>query len=142
MAISFTSHEIKFIFKNKRKVVSWIKEVLYNNDKKLGVVSIIFTSDNYLLQINKQYLNHNYFTDVITFDYSYKSKIEGDIFISIETIYANSLEYHSTFNNELLRVVIHGVLHLIGFNDQTHEERNVMRKQENECLEIYFRKYE
>ena len=142
MAINFDTHEIKYSLKNKRKIVSWIKEIVFNHNKSVGAISIVFTNDEYILETNKQYLQHNYYTDIITFDYSNEKVIEGDILISLDTVRSNAIKYNATFENELLRVIIHGILHLIGFKDKTEAQSKVMRNNENQSLEIYFLKYE
>jgi probable rRNA maturation factor len=142
MAIYFSNHETNYLLKNKRKVVNWIKEISSIHNKKVTNISIIFSNDKYILEINNKYLKHNYYTDIITFDYSYEDKIEGDIFISIDTVLSNSNIFNTNFNDELLRVIIHGILHLIGFNDKSNEEKEIMRNKENESLEIYYKRYE
>jgi len=142
MAIYFSTHETKYCLKNKRRIIYWIKEISSIHKKKVGDISIIFTNDSYILEINKQYLKHNYFTDIITFDYSNKDIIVGDIFISVDTVESNAQRFNTTFNDEILRVIIHGILHLIGFNDKIDEEQKEMREQENKSLELYYKKYE
>lgn len=140
MAIRFSNQGIKYNLKDKRKVSNWIKEVAKNHDKKVGELSIVFLSDEEILSINQQYLNHNYFTDIITFDYSMERVIEGDIFISIDTVKTNSQKFRTEFNDELLRVIIHGVLHLIGFKDKNPKDKKEMTLNENLALNL-FRKY-
>jgi rRNA maturation RNase YbeY len=142
MAIYFTNYQNTYRLKNKRKISNWIKEVTSNYEKEIGNITIVFSNDSYILEINKQYLNHNYFTDIITFDYSHNRMIEGDIFISLDTVLDNSKKYKVSFNNELLRVIIHGILHLLGFKDKEELDKTVMRENENKCLEIFFTKYE
>lgn len=137
MAISFSNQGIKYNLKDKRKVSNWIKEVAKNYDKKVGELSIVFVSDDDILSINQQYLNHNYFTDIITFDYSFDRIIEGDIFISIDTVRTNSQKFRTEFNDELLRVIIHGVLHLIGFKDKNPKDKKEMTLNENLALNIF-----
>ena len=137
MAISFNNHEIKFNLKNKKRIKNWIKEVIKEHKKSTGNISYIFTSENYILEINREYLNHNYYTDIITFDYSNNEIIEGDIFISIDTVYSNSKKFKTNFNDEMLRVIIHGVLHLIGFKDKSKKQKLEMRELENKAI-LYF----
>jgi rRNA maturation RNase YbeY len=137
MAIRFNNHEKSFKLKNKRKIVNWIKRIVSRYGKSAGEITIIFTSDNYILEINNQYLNHNYFTDIITFDYSTESIIEGDIFISVDMVLSNSKEFHTSFDEEILRVIIHGVLHLIGFKDKNAKEKLEMRRNEDLALTIF-----
>ena len=109
----------------------WVKKALKHFKHKKAQLDVIFCVDNYLKKINVKYLNHDYFTDVISFDYSEKKIIKGDIFISIDRVKENASRFGVSFNDELFRVIIHGVLHLCGFNDKTVEEKKEMRKQEN-----------
>ncbi|MDG5799368.1 rRNA maturation RNase YbeY [Marinilabiliaceae bacterium ANBcel2] len=119
----------------------WIYEVVSSNDFDLGEVSFIFCNDEYLLKMNRDYIGHDYYTDIISFDYSSDKFISGDIFISLDTVKTNSDKYSVSFFNELLRVLIHGIFHFIGFNDLTDEEKEVMRKVEDDALELYLSKY-
>jgi rRNA maturation RNase YbeY len=135
MAVKFFSEDISFNLKNKKQVISWINDSIRKEKRILGDINIIFTSDKYLLRINKQYLNHNYFTDIVTFNYCEKDIINGDIFISIETVKNNSLRFDVNFSVELDRVIIHGILHLIGYDDQNDEEKVIMREKENYYLD-------
>jgi len=137
MAISFNNHEVKFNLKNKKRIKNWIKRVIEEHKKSNGNISYIFTSENYILEINKKYLNHNYYTDIITFDYSSNELIEGDIFISIDTVYSNSKKFKTNFNEEMLRVIIHGIFHLIGFKDKSKQQKLEMRELENKAI-LYF----
>lgn len=138
MPINYQSQDIKFVLRDKRKVSKWINDVIKFHQKKLGNVSYIFCSNQYILELNQQYLNHNYFTDIITFDYCYDNKVEGDIFISIDTVLDNSHRFKTNFNDELLRVIIHGVLHLVGFSDKTAKQQKQMRVLEDEALSIFY----
>ncbi|MFW6327435.1 MAG: rRNA maturation RNase YbeY [Bacteroidota bacterium] len=111
-------------------------EFLVKNEKrKLGDVSIIFCSDEYLLRINEEYLNHNYYTDIITFDYTENFFISGDLFISLDRIRDNALKFQTTFYKELYRVILHGLLHLVGYRDKTDVEQEKMREKEDFYLE-------
>ena len=110
-------------------------EVIKAENKQIGEINCIFCDDEYLLEKNKTYLNHNTLTDIITFDYSEKDEISGDLFISIERVRENAKIYNVTFELELSRVLIHGILHLIGFGDKTDEEIKTMRQKENFYLE-------
>ena len=142
--ISFFTQDIKFRLSNKRRYIIWLKELSFIYKKMIGTVNIIFCSDSYLLEINRNFLRHDYCTDVVTFDYSYlctKSKIAGDIFISIDTVRINAIEYGVTFNEELLRVMAHGLLHLLGYNDLVEEERLLMQKHEDFALKLYLKNY-
>ena len=138
MPINYQSQDIKFVLKEKRKVSKWINDVIKLHQKKLGNVSYIFCSNQYILELNQQYLSHNYFTDIITFDYCYDNKVEGDIFISIDTVLDNSHRFKTNYNDELLRVIIHGVLHLVGFSDKTPKQQKQMRVLEDEALSIFY----
>ena len=111
-----------------------MNDVAESENKKIGNVNFIFCSDKYLLDINRRYLNHDYFTDVITFDFSENEKIAGDIFISIDTVRANSVEYKQLFDVELHRVMVHGILHLCLYRDSTKSEIAIMRSKENRYL--------
>lgn len=102
----------------------------------LGNISIIYCSDSYILDINQKFLKHDYYTDIITFDYSQGRVISGDLFISLDTVKDNASYYGSTFDNELNRVMVHGILHLIGYDDHTEAEQKVMRSKENEYLAL------
>jgi rRNA maturation RNase YbeY len=112
----------------------WIKNTIEANNKEMGDISYIFCSDDQLLDINKEFLNHDYYTDVITFDYSETENVSGDIFISIDRIRDNAKILELSYLDELHRVIIHGVLHLLGFKDKTKEESKNMRRLEDECL--------
>ena len=129
--VSYFSQDTDFKFKSKRLTSQWLKLVAQAESKKLGAVSVIFCSDNYLLDINKKYLNHDYFTDIITFDYCEGDLISGDLFISIDSVKDNSEFYKSCFEDELNRVIVHGVLHLIGYDDHTESDVAVMRSKED-----------
>lgn len=102
--------------------------------KKLGEITVVFTNNDTILEINKSYLNHTYFTDVITFDAGKKSTLEGDIFISVEQVRINAVEFNVDFQTELLRVIVHGFLHLAGCDDRTSDEKIAMRKKEDQYL--------
>ncbi len=138
--INLQTENIKFTLKNKTLLKQWIKEVIEKKKRKAGEITFVFCNDDYLLNINKQYLNHDTFTDIITFDYSKedsKQPISGDIFISIERVKENALKYSKTFENELHRVIIHGVLHLLGYTDKTKATKEEMTRQENLCLKVF-----
>jgi len=120
----------------------WIKTVVFNHNFEIGNVSIIFCSDSYLLKINNDFLQHDYFTDIITFNYNELNNLSGDIFISLDTVKSNSIAFNTSFENELLRVIIHGVLHLLGFNDKTDSESIIMRSKEDESLKLYYNSFD
>src|SRR5574344_1868053 len=134
--VSYFLQDIDFVFKHKRLTNSWLKLVAESEIKKLGNINIIFCSDNYILDVNVKYLGHDYFTDIITFDYCVKNILSGDLFISIDTVRDNSEFYKTEFNDELNRVIVHGLLHLIGYDDHTPEEQKIMREKENYYLEL------
>jgi len=115
--------------------VSWLSKICDVEGRKLQEISLIFCSDEYLLNMNKEYLDHDYYTDIITFDY-YTEAISGDLFISIDRVKENALLNNVLFRDELNRVVAHGVLHLLGFGDKSEEESAQMRKKENEALAL------
>jgi rRNA maturation RNase YbeY len=118
----------------RRRVNYWIRSVIGSFRKKMGNISYIFCSDEKILSINRQYLNHDYYTDVITFDYTEDGVVSGDIFISIDTVRSNAGKFGVGYGEELHRVMIHGVLHLCGVNDKSPEERENMTQQENIAL--------
>jgi probable rRNA maturation factor len=135
--ILFFSEDIKFSLKQKTKIRIWIKMVAGDYQKKIESINYIFTSDNYLAEINQEYLNHNTFTDIVTFNQSSDpTVIESDIYISIERILDNSKTLNISFTEELHRVMIHGVLHLVGINDKKESEKKEMRKKENHYLAL------
>jgi rRNA maturation RNase YbeY len=134
MGVSFVTHNIAKP-KLRYKIISvWIKSILLDFDKKLGPLTYIFCNDEYVKDINVKYLAHDYYTDIITFDYSDNNVISGDMFISIDRVKENSLIFGSTYTEELVRVIVHGLLHLLGFKDFTELEKDVMRNLENECI--------
>ena len=122
----------------KIRIRKWLRLVAESEIFVLGDISIIFCSDNYILDINRKYLQHDYFTDIITFDYTEGNRISGDLFISIDSVRENSIEYGTGFIDELHRVIVHGVLHLIGYDDHTEEEIEMMRKKENYYLSLFW----
>jgi len=129
--ILFTNQEIKFLPKNRNILKKWISQVIFNHSKKVGDISFVFCNDEYILKTNISFLNHNYYTDVITFDYCENEKISGDIIISVDTVNSNSVLNNVSFKNELLRVMVHGVLHLIGFDDTTVTKKKEMSQIED-----------
>jgi len=134
--IHYIAENIELPFIENEKVNRWIKKIASNYGKKIGQISYIFCSDEKILEINKQFLNHDYFTDIITFDYSTASIISGDIFISIDTVNNNAKELNISYNAELLRIMIHGILHLCGQEDKSTEQRAEMTRKENLALEL------
>ncbi|MDY6278201.1 MAG: rRNA maturation RNase YbeY [Bacteroidales bacterium] len=135
--VSYFFEDVKFSFKGRRENNAWLKAVAESEVKRLGSINIIFCSDNYILDVNQRYLNHDYFTDIITFDYCEGNVISGDLFISIDTVRDNAEFYKAdSFDNELQRVMVHGVLHLIGYDDHTPEDQALMREKENYYLDF------
>ncbi len=120
----------------KRNVSAWIKKVAELHGKKVGDLSYLFCSDDHILEVNKEYLQHDYYTDIITFDYTEEDVISGDMVISVDTIATNAKKFNTSFESEFFRVVIHGVLHLCGINDKGPGEREIMEKHEDEALEV------
>ncbi|MDR1402677.1 MAG: rRNA maturation RNase YbeY [Tannerellaceae bacterium] len=134
MSIRYYTEDTRFPLIKKRIVNSWIQAVASLFEKKTGTISYIFCSDEKILEINKQYLNHDYYTDIITFDYSEKNAISGDIFISTDTVKSNSEKYKTLYTEELHRTIIHGILHLCGIDDKGPGEREIMENYENKAL--------
>jgi len=132
--ISYYSEGIDFILKGKAFNNKWLKLVAESEIRRIGDVSIIFCSDSYILDINMKYLQHDYFTDIITFDYCEGEKLSGDLFISIDSVRENALQYGTEFDEELNRVMVHGILHLIGYDDHTKDDQKIMREKENYYL--------
>lgn len=132
--VRYYCEDIKFIFKNKLANNRWLKMVAGSEIKTLGDISIIFCSDNYILDVNLRYLHHDYFTDVITFDYCEGNRLSGDLFISVDSVRENAVEFGTEFNDELHRVIVHGLLHLIGYDDHTLEDQKLMREKEDYYL--------
>jgi len=115
---------------------NWLSKVASIENKILGDVTLIFCSNEYLLKINQEYLNHDYYTDIITFDYTEDNIICGDLFISLEMVAENAISNNVPFINEINRVIVHGVLHLIGYKDKSDEDSKLMRKKENQMLDL------
>jgi rRNA maturation RNase YbeY len=123
--------ECDFQIQNEVSISKWLKDSLANENKELGEINYIFCEDNYLLKKNQEYLNHNTLTDIITFDYSEGNKLSADIFISVERVKENAVIFAVSFEQELKRVIIHGILHLMGYKDKSEEESKIMRSKED-----------
>ena len=137
MAIFFFSEKVRFKLSSERKTSNWIKSVVKKEGAKLASLNYIFCSDEYLKKINIQYLKHNTYTDIITFNYNpSESEIEGEIYISVDRVRENAKSFDSDFQTELHRVLIHGVLHLLGFNDKSKREKSLMREKEDTYLSL------
>lgn len=134
--IFYTTENVKAPKLEKRKTNAWIKLVAAKYDKKIGEIAYIFCDDAKILEVNKTYLQHDYFTDIITFDYCEGAVLNGDIFISLDTVRTNAQEFGVTFENELHRILIHGILHLCGQDDKTPEARLEMTRKENDALQM------
>lgn len=132
--IHFHTEDTVFALKNKMHVKKWITETIEHKKQKAGTINFIFCSDAYLLSINQQYLQHDTYTDIITFDYTKNNVVSGDIFISIERVKENATTFSKTLENELHRVIIHGVLHLLGHKDKSKKDKEEMTKQEDTYL--------
>ena len=128
--ISF-HYETEFLLENTKSFIRWIKNVILEENKELGEVNYIFCDDNYLMEKNIKYLDHNTLTDIITFNYCEGDMISSDIIISVERVMENSSIFENSFSEELNRVMIHGILHLIGYNDKTDGEKEIIRKKED-----------
>lgn len=137
-SINFYSEEIDFELPNIENYTRWILKILENNASTAEYLNYIFCNDDYLLKINVEYLNHDYYTDIISFPYSeFPNPIEGDIFISIDRVKENALSNNVDFDNELLRVMAHGVLHFLGHKDKSVEDQQKMRAKEEEMMALF-----
>ena len=134
--IRYYQEDIDFKFKHKLLNNKWLKFVAESEVRSLGDIGIIFCSDNYILDVNMKYLQHDYFTDIITFDYCEGSKLSGDLFISIDSVRDNAAFYGTEFEDELNRVIVHGILHLIGYDDHSESEHAMMRSKEDYYLSL------
>ena len=130
------NYETDFELDNKDVILNWIHLIVNNHDSEVGEINYIFCDDEYLHSLNVKYLNHDTFTDIISFDNTLGNLISGDIFISIERVKENAIEYNTSFTEELNRVMIHGILHYLGYKDKSNADKKVMRKAENDALEI------
>lgn len=138
-SINFYNSDINFILRNKNKIRTWIAQAIINEKKQLTQIDYIFCDDNFILKLNIKTLNHNYYTDIITFQYNTKNEpISAEIYISIDTVKTNARKYSQTFYNELLRVIIHGVLHCCEYSDKTESDQKKMREKED----FYVNKFE
>lgn len=127
----------EFVIHNKSEYANWINRVIVSEGFVVGQIDYIFCTDDYLLQLNKEYLNHDTFTDIITFDYKDGNTLSGDIFISTDRVRENATKFDVEFLNELRRVMSHGILHLAGFGDKTNEEKLIMREKEEEKIKMF-----
>ena len=134
--ISYYFDDTDFLFRKKTLNNKWLKLVAESEIRRIGDISIIFCSDNYILDVNQQYLQHDYFTDIITFDYCDGDRLSGDLFISVDSVRENAVEYGTEFEDELNRVIVHGILHLIGYDDHSEDDIAEMRSKENYYLSL------
>lgn len=131
MSINFFAEDVSFPKIKRRFTTKWIKSTIVSEGKSPGDISFIFCSDEYLLEVNKKYLQHDYFTDIITFDYVENGRISGDIFISVDRVKENAAMFANTFEKELNRILIHGILHLLGYKDKDKGEKELMTEKED-----------
>ena len=136
MEISY-NYEVEFILSNERKYSDWIGRILDSEGYALGELAYVFCNDSYLLNLNQRFLDHNTLTDIITFDYCNERVLSGDIFISVERVKDNAETYDVDFDDELLRVMAHGLLHLMGYGDKAEDEVKQMREKENEKTKLF-----
>ena len=132
--ITYNAEDISMPATKKREMNAWIKAVAQKYGRRVGDIGYMFVSDEKILEVNRQYLGHDYYTDIITFDYDEGDRINGDIVISLDTVATNAEQYGKTYEDELHRVIIHGILHLCGINDKGPGEREIMEAAENEAL--------
>ena len=134
MAIFFHTIDVEPRLKHKTALKRWINDCILAENKKTGNINIIFCSDNHLLEMNRTHLEHDYYTDIITFDFTYNNVISGDLYVSIDRIKDNAIKNSVTLENETYRVIIHGVMHLCGYKDKTKKDIEMMREKEAACL--------
>ncbi|MDR2233102.1 MAG: rRNA maturation RNase YbeY [Tannerella sp.] len=138
MAITYITENVTLPRKFGRRLhTRWIHQIAQNHGKKVNAITFIFCNDERILEINRQYLKHDYYTDIITFDDSEGDKLSGDILISLDTVKSNSIKFRTEYEEELSRVIIHGILHLCGFADNTSIEKKKMRNKEDEALNTF-----
>lgn len=131
------NYETDFVLNDEELFSSWISNVIRSENKTQGELNYIFCDDEYLLKINQQYLNHDYYTDIISFDYSVGNDLQGDMYISIDRVRENAVDFNVSFEEELKRVIIHGVLHYCGYSDKSDNEAQIMRQKENEKIAMF-----
>ena len=134
--ISYIAENVVLPQLNHEAVASWVEKVAASLGKRVGALSYIFCDDEYMLDTNRKYLQHDYYTDIITFDYTSGDKISGDLFISLDTVRTNAEKFGQPYNEELHRTIIHGILHLCGINDKGPGEREIMEANEDRALAI------
>ena len=134
--ITYNSENIKMPRLKRRETSVWIESVAATYDRRIGEIGYMFVDDEKILEINREYLGHDYYTDIITFDYDERDVLNGDIVISVDTVRSNAEQFGKSFDDELHRVIIHGILHLCGINDKGPGEREIMEENENKALEL------
>ena len=134
--ISF-NYETQFELSNESQISTWLTKVIATENKKEGDINYIFCDDEYLVEINQQYLQHDTLTDIISFDYSVGNELHGDIFVSIERVKDNAQDFSVSFEEELLRVLVHGILHYCGYKDKSEADELLMRAKENEKIQLF-----
>jgi len=132
--ISFLTHNVSFRLKNKSALIDWLNNVAKREKKKIFHLQYVFCSDAEILRINKSFLKHDYYTDIITFDYTQSIDLQGEIYVSLDTVQSNSNKLNVSFNEELNRVLVHGLLHLCGYKDKSKADKLLMRSKEDEAL--------
>ena len=138
--ISF-NYESDFKLEEESQYSDWISKVIISENRNEGDINYIFCDDNYLVEINKQHLNHDTLTDIISFDYSIGNVLQGDVFISIERVRENAVDFDVSFEEELKRVLVHGVLHYCGYKDKVEEDEKIMRQKEEEKMKMFHVKH-
>lgn len=136
MAVTYQTEGVRMPAIKKRETTDWIRAVAAGYGKRLGDIAYIFCSDEKILEVNREYLQHDYYTDIITFDYCEGDRISGDLFISLDTVRSNAEQFQTDYNEELHRIIIHGILHLCGINDKGPGEREIMEAAENKALAL------
>lgn len=134
--ITYNAEDVKLPTIKKRETTRWIKKVAATYERKVGEIGYMFVNDEKILEVNNEYLSHDYYTDVITFDYCEGDILNGDIVISLDTVRTNAEKFGKTYEEELYRVIIHGILHLCGINDKGPGEREIMEENENKALAL------
>ena len=131
------NYETEFTLENEEAISGWISNVIKSEGKKEGEINYIFCDDEYLLEINKEHLQHDYYTDIISFDYTVGNEINGDMFISVDRVKENAEDFNVSFDDELKRVIVHGVLHYCGYKDKSETDELLMRSKEDEKLAMF-----
>jgi rRNA maturation RNase YbeY len=131
------NYETEFTLENEEAISNWISKVIQSENKKEGEISYIFCDDAYLLQINQEHLKHDFYTDIISFDYTIGNELSGDIFVSVERVNENATDFNVSFDEELKRVLVHGVLHYCGYKDKSDEDEVLMRNKEDEKIAMF-----